>query len=42
MVGKRQGWPLGLGAGIDPERDEGIFSADSDVFYTSIEVWFTQ
>ena len=42
MVGKRQGWPLGLGAGIDQEQDEGIFSADSDVFYTSIEVWFTQ
>ena len=37
MVARRQWWPLGLGAGVDREQDEGIFSGDSNVFYTSIE-----
>ena len=42
MVGRRQWWPLGLGAGVDWERDGGISSGDSNDFYTLIEVGFTQ
>lgn len=42
MVGRRQWWPLGLGAGVDWEWDGGISSGDSNDFYTLIEVGFTQ